>query len=121
MHAVPNIRPGVGWIVFGGLVAVNLVWLVVDVRSNRDASEVVAQAYGECRAALRRVNAEAIRARFPTGDLIRVTRGKGSRYHVRGYFSPANRTSPEWYSCVVYDRPSGLTVDSVELDGAQKR
>jgi hypothetical protein len=86
------------WPAFGALVAINAVWLVVTLRSPPPPLRTE-EAYGECRAAIRRVRPEAARIQFPTADLIRVTRRDSVHHVVRGYYVAPAATFNTNYTC----------------------
>jgi len=99
------------------LVAINVIWLMVTILGRTPAVRVD-EAYGECRAAVRRMRPEAARIPFPTADLIRVTRRDSVHNVVRGYYIAPPSTRQTRYVCEVSDlaRGSGWRVDTIVFE-----
>jgi hypothetical protein len=105
------------WIVFGVIVAINIVWLFVALeRPDHLAADVTA--YGECRSTIRQARRDARTGIFPTLDLIRVSH-EADKSVVRGYFENHARTESEWYSCAVLrSSDAAWRVVSLSFDSA---
>ena len=82
------------------MVAINVIWLLVTIVWPKPPVRT-AEAYAECRAAVRRLRPEAARIQFPTVDLIRVTRRDSVHHRVRGYFIAPPATRQTKYVCDV--------------------
>ena len=104
------------WPALGGFVALNVIWLVVTLVAPKPPLRAD-EAYGECRAALRRMRPEAARIPFPTGDLIRVTRRDSIHVVVRGYYVAATATLHTNYTCELTTVPGSIAfkVDTIVL------
>ena len=102
------------WTGFAVLVAINVVWLVMTMRSTTP-SGIEDEAYAECRAAVRRLRPEASRIPFPTRDLVRVSRRDSMHHTVRGYYELRAAGGQRWYRCEVNQLPGvpAWKVDSV--------
>jgi len=99
---------------FGAFVAINIVWLVMTMTTQRRPLRAE-EAYGECRAAVRRMRPEAARLTFPTADLIRVARRDAVR-EVRGYYVPRPDGRQQRYVCDVTELPRGWKVDTIMFE-----
>jgi hypothetical protein len=103
------------WLAFGAVIVVNIVWLLMALRSPDHVAADVS-AYGECRSAIRQARSDAKTGVFPTLDLIRVSHD-ADKSVVRGYFETHARTKSAWYSCgVVRLSDAGWRVVSLAFD-----
>lgn len=102
------------WVGFGALVVINVVWLVMTVRAEHPPDHAE-EAYGECRAAIRKLRPEAARIAFPTRDLIRISRRDAAHRTIRGYYVAPGAAHPTWYTCEMRAtaEPTWWGVDSV--------
>jgi hypothetical protein len=115
--SVPSTMPSarLAWVGFGLFVAANAAWLYHDIQSG-GSDRRDADAYAECRKAVRNAKEKALRVPFPTADLVRVTRRDANHFRVRGFVDPGDGSRPIWYRCHLTSAAERWRVDSVVFD-----
>ena len=101
------------WIAFGVAAALNLVWLMIEMRTPLPTSRDVI-VYAECRAAVRRERGSNLR--FPTADLVRFAEIDSARVTLHGYFEVPGDGQRTRYTCHAGRAASGWRVERLMVE-----